>query len=523
MNRVPGPARDVALFVERHGWLSFSLFSLAYLLGAIGDGLRKPLWFDELFSWHIARLTDFREIIRVLSQGIDPNPPLSYMLIHVFHGFFGTGELATRLPFIAAFWFALLFLFMAVRRRSGALFACMAVLVLSLTKAFAYAAEARPYAMLLACCSASFFFWQSATGRSRRPLAFAGLFASLALAVSSHLYGVLLFVPLVAGEAVRVLKLRKVDWPIWLAICAASVALIPSLPLIMNFNVYSHSFWSRPTAANLAFAIEVFYCNPLLACLLAAGCMAGVTWGVRAKGRQYDPSGVLPSHELVALVVLALLPLLGFVVALLATNAYYYRYFLPSALGVAAGVGHLYERLFRGKAGWSGVVLVVLALLFLAGQTWRMAQAVVANPVQNEVFRVAGKLAVEGEAPIVVNHRHAFLEYYHYAPPPLRGRLRFLVDLDAAARDGEDTSDRALAGLRRVSPVPVEDYRSFVSSHDRFWVSGTDGWLIGRLLKEGARLNMESRNGCLFVEVLVNGGGPYPGEPFRGGGSKKCE
>ena len=87
-----------ARFLEDHKVLSFCIFSLFYFLGAFGKASSKPFWFDELFSWYVAKLPSLSGIWNALYEGVEPHPALHYFLIRASHGVFGTGELATRIP-----------------------------------------------------------------------------------------------------------------------------------------------------------------------------------------------------------------------------------------------------------------------------------------------------------------------------------------------------------------------------------------------------------------------------------------
>ncbi len=497
-------------FLESHKIPGFAVFSIVFLTGIAGDAFGRPFWFDELCSWHIARLPSLAAIVAAINQGVEPNPPLSYVLIRFSHLLFGTGELATRLPSVAAFWVALLFLFLVVSRRCGAVLGYVAIIFVSMTKPVAFASEARPYALILACCSASFFFWQSAVERRPR-WALPGLCLSLALGLFSHLYAVLLFVPLAAGEAYRSVVTRNVDRRVWIAMGLAALAILPSVPTVLKFSAFSRSFWSQPTADTLLAATDVFFRNPLVVALLGTACVMGFSERRQTVVR-------LPAHEVVAVAVLLSLPLLGFVVAKFVTNAFWFRYFLPAAVGMGIALAFVYRRLLAGRPAALCLLLAALTGLFLAAQGWRTRQFLVDAPSVTESVRIGGKFGVEGQAPIVINHYHAFLEYLYYAPADSRSRFRYVVDLDAASRlANEDTSDRALAGLRSVTSLPVEDYRSFVSSHPHFWVYGTGGWLLRKLQNDGARLTIEYRGGVPFVEVYMQR--QQPGcDPARRGG-----
>ena len=80
----------------------------------------------------------------------------------------------------------------------------------------------------------------------RRPLALAGLWLSLAAAVSTHYYAVLIFLPLAAGELTRTWTTKRVDFAIWAALLLGLLPLLAYMPLMAESRKYAATFWSRP-------------------------------------------------------------------------------------------------------------------------------------------------------------------------------------------------------------------------------------------------------------------------------------
>ncbi|MBV9124475.1 MAG: hypothetical protein JO112_14045 [Planctomycetes bacterium] len=89
--------------------------------------------------------------------------------------------------------------------------------------------------------------------------------------------------------------------------------------------------------------------------------------------------------------------------------------------------------------------------------------------------------------PIAVAESHAFMQLMYYADPALKNRLVYVTDPEASVRYlGYDTDEHALPGLSKVTPLPVMDYASFMSSHSKFYVFGSGGWLPAALEDDGA-------------------------------------
>ena len=500
-------AETATRFLEKHKVLSFSIFSFFYFLGACGKASSKPFWFDELFSWYVAQLPSLSEIWNALYEGIENHPPLHYFLIHASHGVLGTGELATRLPFIVGFWLALLFVFMFILKRCGSVIAYLSLLFLCLSLSYGYAFEARPYALVLACCSASLLCWQWAIeGRFRR-LGLMGLSLSLGVALFSHYYAILLFPPLMMGEAYRSLRSKRVDWSIWISMAVGAAVLLPLVPMMLKHREYSEFFWAKPTRERFLEVINWFFHDPILVYFCIVGFLIGVlkrghSQAVNKKNR--SATWNIPSHELVAMMTLLLLPIIGFVFAKLVTHAFNPRYFLPTLIGIALGLAFLYQRLLQDRVLVTAVLLVSLLSIFIYGQAVD-AQGFVSKKIDILGRRLAQSLNATGDqGPIVISDGVKFLEYLHYAPPDLKSRLCYLIDPSAVRQKGVDTVERSLNELRKKVPMCVEDYRSFLSSHDHFYLYSPIDLLLLHLLEDRAQIKFENRGENIFLEVFVD-------------------
>jgi len=496
-------------FLEDRKVLCFCIFSLFYILGACGEASSKPFWFDEIISWHIAKLPNSSDIWNALKEGIDGNPPLSYFLIRGSHWFFGTGELATRLPSIMGFWLALFFLFLIIKKRFGTSIAYIAILYLCLSASYSYAFEARPYALVLACSCASLFCWELAIEGHFRRLALIGLALSLGVALFSHFYATLLFAPLMAGEAYRSLRSRRLDWPIWIAMLVGATVLIPLIPMMLKLREYSGFFWGKPTKGMFLESINWFFFDPLLLCFYVAGCVIGLPkagYSSALEKRNELVGWNVPSHELVAAITLMLLPVVCFVLAKLVTHAFTYRYFIPTAIGIALGLAFLYQRLLRGHLFVTAALLVTLLIVFTVRQGVDV-RGFVSKKSDLVANKIASVLSAAGDSPVVLTHPMVYLLGMHYASPGLQSRLWYLIDLKAVRKSGVDTSDRNLEGLRKWVPMRVEDHRSFLLLHNHFYLYGPPAsWQIRRFQEEGVQFKVKSieEKGVMLLEVFVN-------------------
>jgi len=133
----------------------------------------------------------------------------------------------------------------------------------------------------------SLLCWQSLADDRRRILSLAGLSASLAAALASHYYAVLIFVPLVLGEGARTIVRRRLDPWVWLAFAVATIPLWVFLPLIQSGRQLSGTFWAKPRWFD-----PVLFYQDLLA-LTASGAIFS-SWGSSYSSPSI-PLFVLPS------------------------------------------------------------------------------------------------------------------------------------------------------------------------------------------------------------------------------------
>ena len=56
------------------------------------------MWLDELITFHLSSLGSLHDLWHALAAGADPNPPVTYMLVHWCRQIFGDHEWAYRLP-----------------------------------------------------------------------------------------------------------------------------------------------------------------------------------------------------------------------------------------------------------------------------------------------------------------------------------------------------------------------------------------------------------------------------------------
>jgi hypothetical protein len=245
-------AERLAHWLERHPMWPIGGILVLCLVCACVLASRKLMWNDELYTYYIATQPTVRQIWQALMTGAEQIPPTFHLL--------------TR----------------GVPSPSYGLIAMVFPLV---TDAYRYAYEARPYALLLGLSGLALVSWQAASeGRNRWPWLML-LGGSLAGAVASHYYGVLVVAALAIAELVRTRLRGPLDPPVWIALVLACTA-------------------------------------PLL-----------------------------PRHEVAAAVAFVLIPVLAFVLGVLMTNTFLFRYAPPAVLGLASLAAFGVYSLPRARAG----------------------------------------------------------------------------------------------------------------------------------------------------------------------------
>ena len=233
-------------------------WSLPFVLPFLGlllvKACRMPMWLDEFYTFWIAGQPSISSSIAAVREGCDNAPPLYAIIVGVLQHSLGKTLLALRLPSFLGFCLMLGCTFAFLRRRLGALYGALGVLMAA-SSTYTFATEGRAYGLALGCIALGLFCWQAAAdGRSRR-LALAGLLLSMAMAISLQYYALFVLVPLGLAEFGRQFSQRKADFPVVLALTLAPLALVPHLPLIRAGRVYVQHFWQKGSLAD----IPVFY------------------------------------------------------------------------------------------------------------------------------------------------------------------------------------------------------------------------------------------------------------------------
>jgi hypothetical protein len=455
--------------------------------------LSRPLWYDEIFTFYISRLSSFSEIWSALSQGVDQQPPLVYLVTRVFQMALGSSEYVTRLPALLGFWLMIVCVFWFVSRRTNALYGAVAALFPMVTDVFMYAYEARPYGMVLGFSALAFLCWQCAADGRHRRLALVGLFTSVVLVVSSHYYAVLVLLPLTLGEITRIGLRRRVDWPMLFALAGATPCILLFLPLIRGaIELIGKHPWNPPTWGALISPYSWILGDTALP--LGVVFMLLLFLGYAERRGQIARPACLPLPEAVAVLTFIALPVPAFVIARFGTNMIHARYLLPVVIGLAV----LFTcAIYQVTAKQSLTALVLTGLL--AGR-FLIAKLPVSELWKSPGGSISGFISSEEERfrllPLVFDNPHQFILYFHYGNKELRARATYVADPAWALHYlGMDAVDQNLRVATPFFSLPTVSWERFRTEHQQFLLAKSysdRGWILQKLRDERGHIELVS-------------------------------
>lgn len=499
----PGWADRLHRRAERLAPVGLGLLVTFVVLSAAVAAARRPLWNDELFTYSFGHLPDTATLWRELGRGAEQTPPGFYLVTQASIRLFGGSDLALRAPEIAGFAVATCCTYAVAARRTSSLYGLIAALVLVCSSARAYAFEARPYALVMACAGLALVSWQRATdGGTGRRAGLVGLAASLAAAVAFHYYAVLLLLPFGAALVVHARTARRVDRPLLLALLLGLTPLAVFSPLIVSSYGYSATFWAVPRWLQ---PIEFFgdVAGPVLSLPLvstpvvavAVAVVAGTAVALRRRPAGARAPARLPGHEVVLVVTLALLPFAGIVVAKLVTGAFVSRYVISAVLALAVVAGVLLHHLGRRLvvAGPVAVCALAVAGAWLAVADVRRVEGDHRRRTETAAFLEAES----GGEQVVIASSHEFFELSHDAARGGGGPgLVYLADPESALRWlGTDTVEGGLVQLQDFAPLQVAAYERYLATHGDFLLYGEQldwDWVTGQLRADGYRFEVQA-------------------------------
>ncbi len=260
--------------------------------------------------------------------------------------------------------------FAVLRRRAGTAAAVTGALALFFTAGFRYAAEARGYGVMMGLCGITFYAWTEAAAGRRRGLYVPLLGAALAASVWNHYFGVLVFVPIAVGEAVRVLQRHRFDVPMAAAIAGAVILALPLYPLMAVAAAQRSSFWAGRATAPALPDIYRFLLAPMLEpAFLTTIAVVVVFAGIAAIWRRSMPGEArrVPAHEAAALAAGVAMPIFGLVLAWAIAGVLVPRYLLSAIVPIGIALPLMLWRANTRRTPAEALACALLVLLVAAG------------------------------------------------------------------------------------------------------------------------------------------------------------
>ena len=497
-------ATEAAKGLDRWKYLLLLACTACYFLITCYQANRKLFWVDEVFTVYISGLPSLRLIWSALLDGADNNPILLYVLTHFSQAIPGPTQVAARLPGIIGFWIFCLCLFRFVAIRSSALAGFVSMSFPLATTAYLYAFEARAYGTLLGFCGLALISWQALTSAENgRFWLTLGLFASLTCALLTHGYGFLVFVPLVAGELARSIFRRSIDWIVWLALIAAGLAILASLPaLIAVRSLFGVGEVLVPTVAKLlqtyvsllgpAATLTTFVLGLAFVDFMrrqaSSGPLAVTSKNVGIQEQRFK------SHEKIAVVSFLAIPCFSYMASRLSGAPMMDRYSLTTVAGIAALVG-----MAAGKRAVTGILALTVIGVLVAGHFMNFRHTIEMKEPSSGLMLSTSQpdfniryylMSLEDKKlPIVLLDHMDFAVSMFYAPAEIVPRLVYLAEGRNFHADSYKTLQKCCG-----APGKVETLNELLGTTNTFLVysPSTSFNGISRFTEDGGTVSVKA-------------------------------
>ncbi len=495
------------------------LYSLIVLPVVIAIASTRPLWFDEIYTYYLAHF-NLSQLWNALLAAADQMPPLFDILTRVLFSLFGENKFIERLPSIIAFWLAGLLIFRYVSFRTGPLWGFLGALFPFATASIYYASEARPYSFLVCFTALAMVAWQNAAANHHRKLALFLLALANLLVINSHYYGLLLIVPLLAGELVRALERKRLDWPVLACSILPFAFILVYWPFIRNSErLLSGHAWNAPSLSSFYEPFTWLFGAPVIGAGAVGIDTAAILWGVLAiavivcylphsqnssesQSSRESLKSVIPLHEIVAPLVLMLLPIPAWIAAETKTHMISPRYVVEMVVGGAILFGLACYQTGRKRYTFGFSVAALIGLCILGYGVKHLRNV---SPT-TESCPVVPESGPTASWPVAIDDELAFLRCYFYADSKMKSRIKYVYGPDAAmVRYNTGRLPQMLPKtLLLAAPVfhwPIVWDSDFRAAYPHFFlltVPDSDfSWLVNDSLHRGATLQLYKPN--LFI------------------------
>jgi hypothetical protein len=326
------------------------------------------------------------------------------------------------------------------------------------------------------------------------------------MAVNTQYYAVLLFFPFCAAESIRILDRRRVDVPVLLSIGAGMSGILILLPFVrallpvrahsmndVSYHFIFHSYlWMMMGNADLG--VPVQYIIPMQHILGFAGAVLLVVliWGFWRK--RASLTILLPRGEAVFLVMLAALPVFGYLLAHFVTKQIEGRYILPAIIGIAALLAVLIAPLLQNKTMGRIVLVSLFVAIAVTGFQHIRTEIEQAQGTMSSLVltpETQRNLAMfPGQPVYVVNPTVYFIVGYYSPNPDVRSRITLIYSQDEEMLyQHTDLISITSANMRSYGVLNVVPYESvFRSGTDHLFLLYHNYWIDPALSASHAQI-----------------------------------
>jgi len=452
----------------------------------------RLMWNDEFLSFYGDSAPSVAAVVGVqLHYPISLDPPAYHVLSHLSMDLIGRNAMALRLPALAGFLLLQISLFFFVKRLAGSRAAVVALALPLLTASFRYSVEGRPYGLLLGLYALALVCWQDAgrmnAGR-RRILPLTGLTVAIALAISSHYFGVLILVPVCMGELARSIERRRLDFGVLLALALGVMSIGLILPFRKALMVYrQHYYITGVNWHDITQGYRELFVNyttwPMPLQKAAAGALALATIALAVAGyrrfKRRKPAE--PACEWVALIGMALLPFFGYLFGRFVTHTMEVRYVIAALIAFAATWAIVLEAKLRRDSFYYAMLAVILvAALVLNGthiaqerrDTRTMLASFQMSPTAADALRKDPTKRV-----YIQSLSDFFLNTYYVPQADLRSRFSLVYGQAEEIRWlAHDTRYVTAINMQHLAPLSVTSYQSLLQERDPLVLLYDSSW-----------------------------------------------
>lgn len=385
---------------------------------------RKPMSFDEMFTYRIAQLPSVAAIWTGMADGLgETNPPFMHTVAHFTLLLPLPPELAIRLPSMLGYWAMVTCVLSFVARRVSPLSAAVATAVLSCQ--FSYAIQGRAYGVVLGLSGIAFLLWQSATESARPVWQSIALGLCLATATFAHFYGFLLILPLALAELVRYRGGSRVSVPILGSLLVGLLPMAALLPFARYSRTWSATFWGQPHPGSALSAYNALCGEPLSLVIANAAAWMAASFLRKADARR-QAGFSRPDAAIIAACLL--MPVWVFLLSIY-TRAYSPRYGIIMIPGAAMVTAWMLQRVGQiNEIMYYGAIIVIMNCVVY--QVDRQATSLsrhgqVVEAMLNDIER---ELASDDRIACIITEHHRYMTIQSYLGPERNRRVYCLYN-----------------------------------------------------------------------------------------------